>query len=208
MTQTEAARKLGITPQEFRHETIGNFTNYVKKKNILTEDDILTYLKDMETPLDRIAKDMFNITDKNKLLIIEIDDPDDFIYVMKETLTEPMTYQKIGERIGTQKEWVRQIINKSLRKLRHPSCSRRLFPNYPKYTKALQTYKTTERIYLTMENEYINASTECKRMLHNIELAKTTPKLKEQFEKLFYQISQMNGSLLSMTCISHLFMIT
>lgn len=70
MTQTEAARKLGITPQEFRHETIGNFTNYVKKKNILTEDDILTYLKDMETPLDRIAKDMFNITDKNKLLII------------------------------------------------------------------------------------------------------------------------------------------
>ena len=144
MTQTEAARKLGITPQEFRHETIGNFTNYVKKKNILTEDDILTYLKDMETPLDRIAKDMFNITDKNKLLIIEIDDPDDFIYVMKETLTEkqfyvmslrygfdeePMTYQKIGERIGTQKEWVRQIINKSLRKLRHPSCSRRLFPN-------------------------------------------------------------------------------
>ena len=82
----------------------------------------------METPLDRIAKDMFNITDKNKLLIIEIDDPDDFIYVMKETLTEkqfyvmslrygfdeePMTYQKIGERIGTQKEWVRQIINKS-----------------------------------------------------------------------------------------------
>ena len=130
MTQTEAARKLGITPQEFRHETIGNFTNYVKKKNILTEDDILTYLKDMETPLDRIAKDMFNITDKNKLLIIEIDDPDDFIYVMKETLTEkqfyvmslrygfdeePMTYQKIGERIGTQKEWVRQIINKSFK---------------------------------------------------------------------------------------------
>lgn len=99
---------------------------------------------------------------------------------------EPMTYQKIGERIGTQKEWVRQIINKSLRKLRHPSCSRRLFPNYQKYTKALQTYKTTEKIYLTMENEYINASTECKRMLHNIELAKTTPELKEQFEKLVY----------------------
>ena len=62
MTQTEAARKLGITPQEFRNETIGNFTNYVKKKNILTEDDILAYLKDMETPLDRVAKDMFNIT--------------------------------------------------------------------------------------------------------------------------------------------------
>lgn len=201
MTQTEAAKKLGITPQEFRNETIGNFTNYVKKKNILTEDDILAYLKDMETPLDRIAKDMFNITDKNKLLIIEIEDPEDFIHVMKETLTEkqfyvmslrygfdeePMTYQKISKRIGTQKEWVRQIINKSLRKLRHPSCSRRLFPNYQKYTKALQTYKTTERIYLTIESEYINASTECKRMLHNIELAKTTPELKEQFEKLFY----------------------
>ena len=60
MTQTEAARKLGITPQEFRNETIENFTNYVKKKNILTEDDILAYLKDMETPLDRVAKDMFN----------------------------------------------------------------------------------------------------------------------------------------------------
>lgn len=201
MNQTEAARKLGITPQEFRNETIGNFTNYVKKKNILTEDDILVYLKDMETPLDRIAKDMFNITDKNKLLIIEIEDPEDFIHVMKETLTEkefyvmslrygfdgePMTYQKIGEQIGTQIERVRQIINKSLRKLRHPSRSRRLFPNYPKYTKALQTYKTTERIYLTMESEYINASTECKRMLHNIELAKITPELKEQFEKLFY----------------------
>ena len=65
MTQTEAARKLGITPQEFRNETIGNFTNYVKKKNILTEDDILAYLKDMETPLDRVAKDMFNITDNS-----------------------------------------------------------------------------------------------------------------------------------------------
>ena len=77
ITQTEAARKLGITPQEFRNETIGNFTNYVKKKNILTEDDILVYLKDMETPLDRIAKDMFNITDKNKLLIIEIEDSPD-----------------------------------------------------------------------------------------------------------------------------------
>lgn len=88
MTQTEAARKLGITPQEFRNETIGNFTNYVKKKNILTEDDILAYLKDMETPLDRVAKDMFNITDKNKLLIIEIEDSEDFIHVMKETLTE------------------------------------------------------------------------------------------------------------------------
>ena len=127
ITQTEAARKLGITPQEFRNETIGNFTNYVKKKNILTEDDILVYLKDMETPLDRIAKDMFNITDKNKLLIIEIEDPEDFIHVMKETLTEkefyvmslrygfdgePMTYQKIGESIGTQSERVRQIINK------------------------------------------------------------------------------------------------
>ena len=64
----------------------------------------------METPLDRVAKDMFNITDKNKLLIIEIEDPEDFIHVMKETLTEkqilvmsfavwflmrnPMTYPK------------------------------------------------------------------------------------------------------------------
>ena len=46
----------------------------------------------METPLDRVAKDMFNITDKNKLLIIEIEDPEDFIHVMKETLTEKQFY--------------------------------------------------------------------------------------------------------------------
>ena len=33
MTQTEAARKLGITPQEFRNETIGNFTNYAMRSS-------------------------------------------------------------------------------------------------------------------------------------------------------------------------------
>ena len=47
----------------------------------------------METPLDRIAKDMFNITDKNKLLIIEIGDPDDFIYVMIDSLSEEELFQ-------------------------------------------------------------------------------------------------------------------
>ena len=52
MTQTEAARKLGITPQEFRHETIGNFTNYVKKKNILITLTLLRSLKNLKKKID------------------------------------------------------------------------------------------------------------------------------------------------------------
>lgn len=201
MTQADAARKLGITPQEFRNETIGNFTNYVKKRNILTEDNLITYLKDIETPLERLVRDIFCIEDKNKLLVIEMDNPEDFIETMKDALTEkefyvlslhygfegkPMTYQEIGEQIGTQRAQPGVIVNKALRKLRHPCRSKRLFPNYAKYTKALKEYRTAERIYEKMEVEYVNAVTASKWMLHNIKLAETAPKMIEDFEKLLY----------------------
>ena len=40
ITQKQAADKLGITPQAFQTELKNSFSNYIKKRNIITEDHV------------------------------------------------------------------------------------------------------------------------------------------------------------------------
>lgn len=89
MTQSQMAKQLGITPQSLNHElNVGCFSNYLRKKDILTEKDILKCMIDAETPCEKIVRDIFGITDKEKILFIEPELQEEFIKEMKKTLTE------------------------------------------------------------------------------------------------------------------------
>lgn len=46
ITQKQAADKLGITPQAFQTELKNSFSNYIKKRNIITEDLLVKCLEE------------------------------------------------------------------------------------------------------------------------------------------------------------------
>ena len=137
ITQKQAADKLGITPQAFQTELKNSFSNYIKKRNIITEDLLLKCLEEIETPCERIAKDIFGIAEYEKLVIIDTENQELFLQRMKDILSEremsimslrygintdePMTLRKIGEQFGVEQQRIRQILDKCLHKLRNPA---------------------------------------------------------------------------------------
>lgn len=131
ITQKQAADKLGITPQAFQTELKNSFSNYIKKRNIITEDLLLKCLEEIETPCERIAKDIFGIAEYEKLVIIDTENQELFLQRMKDILSEremsimslrygintdePMTLRKIGEQFGVEPQRIRQILDKCIK---------------------------------------------------------------------------------------------
>lgn len=199
MTQSQMARQLGINPQSLNHElNVGCFSNYLRKKDILTQKDILKCMIDAETPCEKIVRDIFGITDKEKILFIEPELQKEFIKEMKKTLTEeqwriislrygfeekPMTYQEIGETIGISRERVGNLIVSGLWKLRRPSHSRFLFSNYQRYIILLEKTDRAKRIYERLKDSYNSALTEYLCLLRKLKLIDATPQMKEEFER-------------------------
>lgn len=199
MTQAQMARQLGITPQNLNHElNVGGFSNYLRKKDILTQKDILKCMIDAETPCEKIVRDIFGITDKEKILFIEPELQEEFIKEMKKTLTEkqwriislrygfeekPMTYQEIGETIGVSRERVREMIVSGLWKMRRPSHSRFLFSDHQRYTILLEKTDRAKRIYERLKDSYDSALTDYLFLLRKLKLIDAAPQMKEEFER-------------------------
>lgn len=154
ITQSEAAAMMGFSPQDFGRYVNISFSPYIKKKNILTEESILDILDELETPCEAIAKDIIWMYEKpaeKKLLVIGTAEKDLFVKTMQEVLSpreylvmnlrygidtgkvKELTYDDIGKKLGVQRERVRQIVTKSLHKLRAPQYLRVLLPKAEAY---------------------------------------------------------------------------
>lgn len=206
ITQKQAADQLGITPQNFSGEIKNSFSNYIKKNKILTEDLLVTCLEEIETPCEKIAKDIFGITEHEKLIIIDTVNQDLFLQRMEEILSEkemnvmrlrygidtgkPMSLLEIGKQFGVQQERIRQIVVKCLRKLRNPANCRLLLPNYQRYAKTLQSCQEVQTLSSSLDKLYERASMEYTWLLHKKELAETAPEIRKRLENLM-QISDM-----------------
>ena len=206
ITQKQAADKLGITPQAFQTELKNSFSNYIKKRNIITEDLLLKCLEEIETPCERIAKDIFGIAEYEKLVIIDTENQELFLQRMKDILSEremsimslrygintdePMTLRKIGEQFGVQQQRIRQILAKCLHKLRNPANSQLLLPNYQRYAKALQSCQEVQAVSDNLEKAYERTVEKYTWLLHKKELVDKAPEIRRQLENMI-QISDM-----------------
>lgn len=206
ITQKQAADQLGITPQNFSGEIKNSFSNYIKKNKILTEDLLVTCLEEIETPCEKIAKDIFGITEHKKLVIIDTENQDLFLQRMEEILSEremgvmrlrygidtgkQMSLQEVGKQFGVNQERIRQILAKSLRKLRNPANCRLLLPNYQRYTKALQSCQEVRSVSENLDGLYNRANLEYNWILHRKEIAESEPEIRKKLEHLV-QISDM-----------------
>lgn len=201
ITQKQAADKLGITPQAFQTELKNSFSNYIKKRNIITEDLLIKYMEEIEFPCEKIAKDIFGLTECEKLVIIDTENQELFLQHMEDVLSEkemevmrlrygidtgePMTLQEIGDQFGVQSERIRQILAKCLRRLRNPANSRLLLPNYQQYAKTLQSCQNHH-----LDKAYKRTIKEYSWLLHKKELVDKAPEIRRQLENMI-QISDM-----------------
>lgn len=199
ITQKQAADKLGITPQTFQTELKNSFSNYLKKKNIITEDLLVKCLEEIETPCERIAKDIFGIAEYEKLVIIDTENQELFLQRMKDILSEkemrimslrygintdkPMSLRKIGEQFGVQQERIQQILARCLRKLRNPANSRLLLPNYQRYAKALQSCQEVQAVIDNLDKAYERTVEKYTWLLHEKELVEKDPEIRRQLKK-------------------------
>lgn len=206
ITQKQAADQLGITPQNFSGEIKNSFSNYIKKNKILTEDLLYTCIDEIETPCEKIAKDIFGILEDKKLVIVDTENQDLFLQRMEEILSEremgvmrlrygidtgkQMSLQEVGKQFGVHQERIRQIVAKSLRKLRNPANCRLLLPNYHRYAKALQSCQEVRSVSENLDGLYNRANLEYNWILHRKEIAEFEPEVRKKLEHLV-QISDM-----------------
>ena len=208
ISQKQAADKLGITPQNFSGEIKNSFANYFRKKDILTEDMLLSCLGELQTPCEKIAKEILGINDKSHLVIVEAENEELFMERMKEILSEreylamslrfgiggkeTLTLDEIGEQLGVKRERARQILSRALRRLRNPANCKLLLPNYTKYAKALDNYQEAKVVSDRLESQYNTVCMEYTWLLHKQELTKSAPELRRQLEMLV-QMSDLYG---------------
>ena len=205
ITQKQAADKLGITPQAFQTELKNSFSNYIKKRNIITEDLLLKCLEEIETPCERIAKDIFGIAEYEKLVIIDTENQELFLQRMKDILSEremsimslrygintdePMTLRKIGEQFGVEQQRIRQILDKCLHKLRNPANSRLLLTKLPALRKGL-TVLSGGPGCIRQSGENMNVQSKNTPGYSQKELVDKAPEIRRQLENMI-QISDM-----------------
>ena len=83
-----SSRAARCAARAFQTELKNSFSNYIKKRNIITEDLLLKCLEEIETPCERIAKDIFGIAEYEKLVIIDTENQELFLQRMKDILSE------------------------------------------------------------------------------------------------------------------------
>ena len=127
-TQAEAARKLGITPQKFSNYVNYNFIHYYRAPKLISQTDAEELLQLMETPYDKLFRDIFGIHNDNKYLI-DYETSEQLDMVLEKALSKrqlriiqcyygiqqdrPYTLEEIAKMEMVTRERIRQMISKT-----------------------------------------------------------------------------------------------
>lgn len=167
-TQAEAARKLGITPQKFSNYVNYNFIHYYRAPKLISQTDAEELLQLMETPYDKLFRDIFGIHNDNKYLI-DYETSEQLDMVLEKALSKrqlriiqcyygiqqdrPYTLEEIAKMEMVTRERIRQMISKSLRILRNPKYHKQILVNGKSYLENIQTEETLSRLNDNLNNE-------------------------------------------------------
>ena len=133
LSQREAAEALGLTAQGLSHELDSCFKQYLKHSHVFSDEDIRNLLGDVETPAEKLAKDVLQVGEDGRYLLVNRECQKDFI--------EEVRY--------------------SLRKLYQYKCCACLLPEYKKLRKDVREYGQMQEMIQTgqetvrKENEFI-----------------------------------------------------
>ena len=88
LSQREAAEALGLTAQGLSHELDFCFKQYLKHSHVFSDEDIRNLLGDVETPAEKLAKDVLQVGEDGRYLLVNKECQKDFIEEVKNTLNE------------------------------------------------------------------------------------------------------------------------
>ncbi len=196
INKADASNKLGIMPQEFSRNVACNFVYYYRYPQLLsqaTADEIQMML---ESPYDKLLRDIFNIQD-NPRFLIDYELSEKLYDVMQQALNEqelrvlisryglpvndteakPQKFHEIAASEHVSKERVRKVVINALRKLRNPEYINQLLPNYnvsinernKQTALSHQSEKLNAQIAeLITNNEYLQEQIQNKEALINV----------------------------------------
>ena len=88
LSQREAAEALGLTAQGLSHELDSCFKQYLKHSHMFSDEDIKNLLGDVETPAEKLAKDVLQVGEDGRYLLVNRECQKDFIEEVKKTLNK------------------------------------------------------------------------------------------------------------------------
>ena len=88
LSQREAAEALGLTAQGLSHELDSCFKQYLKHSHVFSDEDIRNLLGDVETPAEKLAKDVLQVGEDGRYLLVNRECQKDFIEEVKNTLNK------------------------------------------------------------------------------------------------------------------------
>lgn len=173
--QVSAARALGLNPQDFSRNVGCNFVYYYRQRKLIsqaTADEIQTLL---ESPYDRLFRDIFNITDQPTWLI-DFETSEKIYDIMQQALDEreiriliaryglpvkdeyekPQTLREVAETENLSRERVRKIHLRALRKLRDPKYINALLSNHNSYISTIQESDELKQMSNELDEEIIH----------------------------------------------------
>ena len=138
LSQREAAEALGLTAQGLSHELNSCFKKYLKYSHVFSDEDIKNLLGDVETPAEKLAKDVLQVGEDGRYLLVNKECQKDFIEEVKNTLNErdyfilsqyygledgkKKNLTRIAEEMGVSSNYIGQRRRYSLRKLYQYKC--------------------------------------------------------------------------------------
>ena len=160
-TQAEAAEKLNISPMDFSRNVRNSFEHYFRKPRLLSQATADQIQMMLESPYDKLFRDIFNITD-NPGYLIDFDTSKKLCDVMQQALNEreiriltyryglpvdgcenkPHKFHEIAEMEQVSSEYIRKTYTGSIAKLRSPQYSKQLLVHSGEYVKLLQESET------------------------------------------------------------------
>lgn len=167
-TLRQVADTIGITQGEVGKNLDTNFSYYLKKNHILSDADLFDVFEGIETPCEKLVKDVLEIDSKDKFLILDPECQELFEEEVKTVLASKeytvvskyyglngegtSTLAKIGKELDVSTAYINQIRRKALRKLRKGACLTKLFPQFKKYFIKLEDTEAGEKIDNVISN--------------------------------------------------------
>ncbi len=195
-TQAEAAEKLKISPMDFSRNVSNNFVYYFRKPRLLSQATADQIQMLLESPYDKLFRDIFHITD-NPGYLIDFDTSEKLCNVMHQALNEreiriltyryglpvdgieskPHKFCEIAEMEQVSSEYIRKIHTGCIAKLRSPQYSKQLLVHSDKYVKSLQESETMVAENNKLDDQIVS-------LIHNNAILREQLPTKEQLASL------------------------
>lgn len=174
-TQAEAAEKLNISPMDFSRNVSNNFVYYFRKPRLLSQATADQIQMLLESPYDKLFRDIFHITD-NSGYLIDFDTSEKLCNVMQQVLNEreiriltyryglpvdgnenkPHKFCEIAEMEQVSSEYIRKTYTNSIAKLRSPQYSKQLLVHSDEYVRLLQESETMVAENTKLDNQIVS----------------------------------------------------